>query len=91
MGNGSEFVTFTALAILVAVAVVYPIFDYFVVRFHLDRIGKQYASEHQAEFVGIKHAKGHFSVVYIDGGATKYAKFRLHTSLAGRVRRIEWL
>lgn len=81
------FVWFGAAAILI---IIYPIYDGIMGHFHLNRVGREFCAQREVEFLGIKHAKAHFSVMHKEGGRKKYAKFRLHTSL-GRLKSIEWL
>ena len=80
------------LALAFVVIVVYPTYDYFMVRHHLRRVGLEYCRENGCTFIGIGHAKAHFSVIYktADSGRRQYAKFILRTSL-GRFRGVEWL
>jgi hypothetical protein len=58
------------LALAFVVIVVYPTYDYFMVRHHLRRVGSEYCRENGYTFIGIGHAKSHFSVIYkaTDGG-----------------------
>jgi hypothetical protein len=80
------------LAALFVLLVLYPIYDWLMVRKHLRAIGEKFCSEGGFEFVEIGHSKSHFSVIYRIPGSGKrhYAKFILHTSL-GRLRRVDWL
>jgi len=81
-----------ALALAFVVIVVYPVYDYFMVRYHLKQVGSEYCRENGHTFVGISHAKSHFSVIYKtgNGGKRNYAKFILRTSF-GRFRGVQWL
>ena len=76
--------------VLAAALVAYPVFNYFMIRRALARVGRAYCAEHGVHYLGIKHAKSHFSVIYSSSGKRNYAKFILHTSL-GRVRKVEWV
>lgn len=81
-----------ALGLAFVVIIVYPIYDYFMIRYHLNRVGSEYCREMGLTFIGIGHAKSHFSVIYKtgDNGKRNYAKFILRTSF-GRLRGVEWL
>lgn len=80
------------LALAFVVIVVYPLYDYLMIGHHLRRVGSDYCRENGYTFIGIGHAKSHFSVIYRtgDSGKRRYARFILRTSF-GRFRGVEWL
>lgn len=73
--------------------VIYQVFNYVSFKKQLDRVGREYCVENDFEYIGIKHAKTHFSVIYkaADSGKRKYKKFRMNTSLIGKISFLEWL
>jgi len=79
-------------AIIFVLFVVYQIYDHYSFKRKLEQVGKEYCDSNEFEFVGIKHAKGHFSVIYKTGenGKRKYKKFRMNAFL-GKVTYFEWL
>ena len=85
---------FSALwvSILLIVFFVYPAYEAIIIGFHLRRIGRKFCAAHGYTYVGVAHAKSHFSIVYKphDCNMPKYAKLILHTSF-GRLRKVQWL
>ena len=71
---------------------IYPIYDFFMIRRHLARVGRVYCENHGYIFDGIGHAKSHFSVIYKTPGSNKrmHVKLLLRTSF-GRFRGVRWL
>jgi hypothetical protein len=90
--NMYDFILNYWIAILFALFVVYQIYDHYTFKNLLEKVGKSYCSEHEFDYVGIKHAKGHFSVIFktAESGRRKYQKFRMNAFL-GKVRYLEWL
>ncbi len=80
------------VAILFSLFVVYQIYDHYMFKSLLEKVGKNYCNENEFDYVGIKHAKGHFSVIYktVESGRRKYKKFRMNTFF-GKIRYLEWL
>ena len=78
---------------LALIFVIYQIFNYYNFSKHLNRVGKEYCDENGFEYVEIKHAKAYFSVVYknTENNKRKYKKFRMDTSILGKVKFLEWL
>ena len=87
-----ELLTKYWVALLFFLFVSYQVFDYFSFKNLLNGVGRDYCAENSVEFVGIKHAKSHFSVIYKKEGSGKrmYKKFRMDAFL-GKIKHLEWL
>lgn len=81
-------VLFTAFIVVFAILFVG---NYFLTKAGLDKIGRKFCLEHGYKYLGIKHAKSHFSVVYETGGKRRYAKFIARTGFFGNIRRVDWI
>ena len=87
-----EFLTMYWFVFLFVLFVVYQIYDHYSFKSLLEKVGIDYCVENDHEYIGIKHAKGHFSVIYktTDNERRKYKKFRMNAFL-GKIKYLEWL
>lgn len=77
---------------LVILFVIYQVFDHYSFLHLLNKTGKTYCEKNNFQFVEIKHASAHFSVVYKSAGSGRrqYKKFKFNAFL-GKVTLLEWL
>jgi len=73
--------------------VAYQVFDYFNFKGHLEKVGQRFCDTNGVEYIGIKHAKAHFSVIFKtpENGKRKYRKFRMNTSFLWKMNYFEWI
>lgn len=79
--------------VLFGLVLIYTIIIVIVHGWHLRSFGREFCLENGHEFIEVKSAKAHYSIVYktLESGRRKYKRFRMRTTLLGKRRFVEWV